>query len=108
MKRIMNFNRPLFGDHTMITPDQRIYKNENIHDNEQNVKPVSYSIIRHGILGLTKYLATHWPEKNVRCNAISPGGIYNGQNKDFLQKIQERIPIERMAKADEYQGAIIF
>jgi len=96
------------SDLGIIAPDQRLYQKENLKSEHQDVKPVSYSVIKHGIIGLTKYLATYWPDKNVRCNAISPGGIYNGQNKEFLNKIQERIPIGRMARADEYQGAIIF
>ena len=96
------------SDLGVIAPDQRLYQKENLKSEHQDVKPVSYSVIKHGIIGLTKYLATYWPDKNVRCNALSPGGIYNGQNKEFLNKIQERIPIGRMARADEYQGAIIF
>ena len=57
--------------------------------NKQIVKPVSYSVVKFGIIGLTKYLATYWPESNVRCNAICPGGVENNQDSDFLKKFQK-------------------
>ena len=96
------------SDLGIIAPDQRLYAKENLKNEEQDVKPVSYSVVKHGLIGLTKYLATYWADKNVRCNALSPGGVLNGQNSKFLSEIQERIPLGRMANANEYQGAIIF
>jgi NAD(P)-dependent dehydrogenase (short-subunit alcohol dehydrogenase family) len=96
------------SDLGIIAPDQRLYKKDGIDDKYQDVKPVSYSVVKHGLLGLTKYLSTYWTDKNIRCNAISPGGVFNGQNEVFLSKIQERIPMNRMADVDEYMGAIIF
>ena len=66
------------SDLGIIAPDQRIYKNSGF------IKPVTYSVVKHGIIGLTKYTASYWG-KNIRCNAIAPGGIYNYQNNDFLK-----------------------
>ena len=49
-------------------------------------KPISYSAVKFGLIGITKYLATYWPDKNIRCNAISPGGIFNKHPKKFVKK----------------------
>ena len=95
------------SDLGIIGPNQRIYKKEDLSENEQPVKSVTYSVIKHGLIGLTKYLATYWPGK-VRCNALCPGGIYNGQPDDFIQKLTGLIPMARMANKDEYKAAVIF
>ena len=57
---------------------------------------------------MTKYTAAYWAEKNVRCNAIAPGGIQNNQNKLFLSKIKKVIPLKRLAKKNEYNDLILF
>ena len=90
------------SDLGIIAPDQRIYNNKNF------VKPVTYSVVKHGIIGLTKYTASYWGKKNIRCNAIAPGGIFNNQDKSFLRKISKLIPMGRMAKKNEYNGLILF
>lgn len=90
------------SDLGIIAPDQRIYKSSGF------VKPVTYSVVKHGIIGLTKYTASYWGEKNIRCNAIAPGGIYNNQNSSFVKKINQLIPLGRMAKKNEYNGLILF
>jgi len=95
------------SDLGIIAPDQRIYKKEGLPENKQPVKPVTYSVIKHGLIGLTKYLATYWPGK-VRCNALCPGGIYADQPEDFVQRLTDLIPLGRMAKNDEYKGAVQF
>ena len=96
------------SDLGIIAPDQRIYKKEGFNENEQPVKPVTYSVIKHGLIGLTKYLATYWADKGVRCNALCPGGIYNNQPDEFIKKISKLIPMRRMANSDEYKAAVIF
>ena len=96
------------SDLGLIAPDQRIYKKDDSSENEQPVKPVTYSVIKHGLIGLTKYLATYWNDKGVRCNALCPGGIYIGQPEEFVKKLTELIPLSRMASKDEYKGAIQF
>jgi NAD(P)-dependent dehydrogenase (short-subunit alcohol dehydrogenase family) len=72
------------------------------------VKPVSYSVVKTGLIGLTRYLATYWAGKGVRANALCPGGVENGQDPVFLERIADRIPLGRMAGVDEYQGAMLF
>ena len=74
----------------------------------QPVKPVTYSVVKSGLLGLTRYLATYWADKKVRVNAISPGGVYNRQPEDFVARLTNLIPLGRMAATNEYQGAILF
>lgn len=96
------------SDLGVIAPDQRIYRKEKRSDNQQPVKPVTYSVIKHGIIGLTKYLATYWAERAVRVNSISPGGVYADQPQDFIVKLTKLIPMGRMANQDEYKAAILF
>jgi|TARA_B100001093_G_scaffold16170_1_gene14753 NAD(P)-dependent dehydrogenase (short-subunit alcohol dehydrogenase family) len=90
------------SDLGIIAPDQRIYNKSNF------IKPVTYSVVKHGIIGLTKYTASYWGEKNIRCNAIAPGGIFNNQDNSFVEKINRLIPLGRMAKKKEYNGLILF
>ena len=96
------------SDLGIISPDQRIYKREGLDENEQTVKPVTYSVIKHGLIGLTRYLATYWPDKDVRCNALCPGGIFTNQDAEFVKKLTNLIPLGRMAREDEYKSAIVF
>lgn len=96
------------SDLGVIAPDQRLYRVPGRDSEQQPVKPVTYSVVKHGLIGLTKYLATYWCEQGVRCNALSPGGVYAGQNDVFVSKLSQLIPLGRMADADEYRGAIAF
>jgi NAD(P)-dependent dehydrogenase (short-subunit alcohol dehydrogenase family) len=97
------------SDLGVIAPDQRLYRQPNIaRAEEQPVKPVTYSVIKHGLIGLTKYLATYWADRGVRVNAISPGGVFNNQDPAFVEKLTRLIPMGRMAKVDEYCAAIQF
>jgi NAD(P)-dependent dehydrogenase (short-subunit alcohol dehydrogenase family) len=96
------------SDLGIIAPDQRIYQKEGVADDMQPVKPVTYSVVKHGIIGLTRYLATYWADRGVRVNALCPGGVYNGQPPEFVRKLTNLIPMGRMAEADEYQCAVIF
>jgi NAD(P)-dependent dehydrogenase (short-subunit alcohol dehydrogenase family) len=96
------------SDLALIAPDQRLYRVEGLPDDQQPVKPVTYSVIKAALIGLTRYLATYWSSGNIRVNAISPGGVFNGQSEVFLSRLKQLIPMERMANPDEYQGAILF
>ena len=96
------------SDLAVISPDQRIYKMDNVDEINQPVKPITYSVIKHGIIGLTKYLSTYWSNKNIRVNALSPGGVFNDQDEVFVKKLINLIPMNRMANVDEYKAAIIF
>ena len=96
------------SDLGLIAPDQGLYQREGISDDMQSVKPITYSIVKTGLIGLTRYLATYWIDKGVRSNAICPGGIENNQPEEFLNKISSRIPLARMAKQGEYQGILVW
>ncbi len=97
------------SDLSVFAPDQRLYRRDDVaSEMEQPVKPVTYSAIKHGLLGLTKYLATYWAAQGVRCNALSPGGVFNGQGEAFVAKLANLIPMGRMARPDEYRAAVQF
>ena len=95
------------SDLGLIGPDQRLYRRADLPNDQQPVKPVTYSVVKTGLIGLTRYLATYWADRNVRCNAICAGGVENNQDNAFLQEVSSRIPLGRLARADEYQGLLI-
>ncbi|MDH2344336.1 SDR family oxidoreductase [Bradyrhizobium sp. SSUT18] len=97
------------SDLGVIAPDQRLYRQPQVtREEEQPVKPVTYSVIKHGLIGLTKYLATYWASHGVRVNAISPGGVFNNQDPAFVERLTRLIPMGRMADVDEYRAAVQF
>lgn len=89
------------SDLGVIAPNQSLY-------GRKNKKPVSYSVIKHGIIGFSKYLATYLAGYNIRSNALCPGGIYNKQPKKFINKIKKLIPLNRMARLNDYDGIILY
>jgi NAD(P)-dependent dehydrogenase (short-subunit alcohol dehydrogenase family) len=96
------------SDLGLISPDQRLYSVPGLPPEAQPVKPVTYSVVKSGLIGLTRYLATYWAEAGVRVNAISPGGVFTDQPEDFVARLSQLIPLGRMARTDEYQAAILF
>lgn len=89
------------SDLSVIAPDQRLYA-------AKQKKPVTYSVIKTGIIGLTKYLASYWGHLGVRVNSLSPGGIYNNQDAKFVKRISKLIPLRRMLQKNELKGSIQF
>ncbi len=96
------------SDLGVIAPDQRIYRKEGIPEDEQNVKPITYSAAKWAVIGMTKYLGVYFAQKNIRINALSPTGVYNNHPEEFVKKLSNIIPMGRMANIDEYKGAIVF
>jgi NAD(P)-dependent dehydrogenase (short-subunit alcohol dehydrogenase family) len=96
------------SDLAVIAPDQRLYRKDGLAEGVQPVKPVTYSVVKTALIGLTRYLSTYWTAHNIRVNAISPGGVFAGQPEEFTAKLHQLIPMGRMAHKDEYQGAILF
>jgi len=96
------------SDLAVFAPDQRLYKRDGLPADQQPVKPVTYAVIKTGLVGLSRYLATYWAEQNVRSNSLSPGGVFNGQSAEFVQRLSSLIPLGRMAHRDEYRAAVQF
>lgn len=96
------------SDLAVNAPDQRLYRKDGVAKENQPVKPVTYSVVKAGLVGLTRYLATYWAEDGVRVNSISPGGVYAGQPEEFVAKLSKLIPMGRMANEDEYEAAVLF
>jgi NAD(P)-dependent dehydrogenase (short-subunit alcohol dehydrogenase family) len=98
----------LASDLALIAPDQRLYRQPGAARLAQPVKPVGYSVVKAGLLGLNRYLATYWAEQGVRVNALCPGGVERDQPPAFRRQLSRLIPLGRMARTNEYAGALIF
>jgi NAD(P)-dependent dehydrogenase (short-subunit alcohol dehydrogenase family) len=86
----------------VVSPNHKIYPGTGI------TQPVAYSVSKHGVVSLTKYLATLWAEKGVRVNSLTPGGIFNGHDGLFLERFKQLNPIGRMSDKGELRGGIVF
>lgn len=91
----------------IMGPDQRIYEGSNYMGREINTPPV-YSASKAAVVGLTRHLATYWAGQGVRVNTLTPGGVESGQNETFKQRYGARVPMGRMARADEMVGALVY
>lgn len=91
----------------MVSPNQDIYEYKR-RNGEDWYKPVGYAITKSAVLNLTRYLATYWAKKGVRVNTLSPAGIFNNQDSDFLREYTSRMPLGRMAEPNEMNGAVVF
>lgn len=89
----------------IVGPDQGIYQQEG---QPKRYKPVHYSVTKAGVLGLTRYLAAYYGDKNIRVNALSPGGVYHGHDEAFVKSYAARTLLGRMAEKDELNGALLF
>ncbi|MEJ2378421.1 MAG: SDR family oxidoreductase [Pseudolabrys sp.] len=91
----------------MVSPDQSLYDYRR-QSGEIFYKPVTYSASKSAIYNLTRYLATYWGQKGVRVNALTPGGVFAGQDREFLDGYGRRVPMGRMAREDELDGGVVF
>ncbi len=91
----------------LLSPDQRIYEYRRKRG-RAFYKPVAYSVSKSGIFNLTRYLATYWSDLNIRVNTLTFAGVFNNQDKRFLKNYTKKLPMGRMAKEDEYNGAVVF
>jgi len=82
--------------------------NKSIYGNSGINSPVAYATSKAALLNLTRYMATHLADKNIRVNCLSPGGVFNNQSEEFLKNYTEKTPLGRMAIAEDYQGAILY
>ncbi len=91
----------------LVSPDQRIYEYRR-RRGDSFYKPAAYSVTKSALLNLTRYLATYWAERNVRVNTLSFAGVFNHQDEQFLEAYCKHVPLGRMAREDEYNGAVLF
>jgi NAD(P)-dependent dehydrogenase (short-subunit alcohol dehydrogenase family) len=91
----------------LVSPDQRIYEYRR-KGGDAFFKPIAYSASKSALLNMTRYLATYWAPQQVRVNTVSFAGVFNGQDDQFLAGYTAKVPLGRMARPDEYNGAIVF
>jgi NAD(P)-dependent dehydrogenase (short-subunit alcohol dehydrogenase family) len=91
----------------IVAPDQRIYEGS-LYEGRAINTPAVYSTSKAALWGLTRYLATYWAARGVRVNAITPGGVFSGQNDTFISRYSARVPLGRMAQDDEMSGALVY
>lgn len=92
----------LASTYGVVSPDPRIYGDSGVNS------PVAYAASKAGVINLTRYLAVHWRDKNIRVNCLVPGGVFDNQGAEFVERYCERTPLGRMAAAEDYQGAVLF
>ena len=92
-----------------ISPDHRVYEGVvSPHTGKPFNTPASYATTKAGVINLTRYLATYWAKEGIRVNALSPGGVLTDHDPQFVRNLTDRIPLGRMARKDEYRGAVLF
>lgn len=91
----------------VVAPDARIYHGSHYLGREINT-PAVYAASKAGVIGLARHLATYWSPHGIRVNVLTPGGVESGQNETFVRQYGERVPLRRMARADEMVGALMF
>jgi len=93
----------------VVAPDQRLYEGvQSPYADTGFNTPVSYAVTKTAVLGLTRYLATYWGRKNIRVNALTPHGVFDNHDESFVHNFAYRSPLGRMARNDEYRGALLF
>jgi NAD(P)-dependent dehydrogenase (short-subunit alcohol dehydrogenase family) len=96
------------SEYGLIAPNQRLYRKPGVAPEQQPVKPVTYTVVKAGLHGLTIYLATYWADAGVRVNTITLGGVESGQPAEFLERATLKIPLGRMARPHDFQGALVY
>ena len=85
-----------------LAPDFSLYKGLDM------TMPAAYSAIKGGVINFTKYLASYSCRNGIRVNTVSPGGILDSQNINFIKRYSKKVPLGRMGNSFEISPAIIF
>ena len=98
------------SDVALISPDHRIYEADERfdYDGVEFNTPLAYPVTKAGMLSMTRYLATYWSKVGIRVNSFSPAGVFRNHDPKFVEQLAYRIPLGRMAFAEEYKGPIVF
>lgn len=96
------------SEYAIIAPDQTIYRIDGLPENQQPSKPLTYTVVKHAVVGLTKHLAIYWAKQGVRVNCLCPGGVEQNQDPAFKEKLTRLIPMGHMAPPDHVRGALVF
>jgi len=91
----------------IVSSDKRIYEGS-FYLGRQISNPAVYSTSKAAVVGLTRYLAANWGDAGIRVNALVPAGVESGQNDTFKSRYSARVPLGRMARADEMVGALVY
>jgi NAD(P)-dependent dehydrogenase (short-subunit alcohol dehydrogenase family) len=92
----------------VVTPDQSLYDFKR-RDGAEYYKPIAYSVAKSGVLNFTRWLAEYSAPFGVRVNTLVPGGVQEAEHApEFVSEYCRRTPLGRMAKDDDYNGAIVF
>jgi NAD(P)-dependent dehydrogenase (short-subunit alcohol dehydrogenase family) len=91
----------------LVGPDQRLYERDDPNA-PRSFKPVQYTVTKSAVLGLTSYLAAYYAGKGIRVNTLTPGGVYNGHDEEFLRRYNAKSILGRMAEKDEMCGPLLF
>jgi NAD(P)-dependent dehydrogenase (short-subunit alcohol dehydrogenase family) len=96
------------SEYGTIAPDQRLYEKAGTRASEQPAKPISYTVVKAGLHGMTTYLAAYWGAQGVRVNTLVVGGVNAGQPAEFITKASAKVPLGRMATPTDFEGALVF
>jgi len=96
------------SEYSLIAPDQTVYRVEGLPEDQQPSKPLTYTVVKHAMVGLTKHLAVYWATSGIRVNCLCPGGVEQNQDPEFIKRITRLIPMGRMTKQEDMRGALVF
>jgi NAD(P)-dependent dehydrogenase (short-subunit alcohol dehydrogenase family) len=91
----------------LVAPDQRLYQRDG-EDEQRQFKPASYAVTKAAVAHLTRYLAAYWGSSGIRVNTLTPHGVFNGHDEQFVRRYNSRTPLGRMARIDEMNGPLLF
>jgi NAD(P)-dependent dehydrogenase (short-subunit alcohol dehydrogenase family)/predicted dehydrogenase len=91
----------------LVAPDQRLYQRDG-EDEQRRFKPASYAVTKAAVAHLTRYLAAYWGPSGIRVNTLTPHGVFNGHDEQFVRRYNNRTPLGRMARIDEMNGPLLF